>query len=81
MAATRKERKSKLKAPSNCRLRAVREQLGLSLNEVAKAVGISNVGLYQIECGHGTRLGSARKLSAFYGKSIDELWPTKGGAT
>lgn len=57
-----------------CRLRELRESLGLSYREVSGAVGLSIAGLYEVEMGADTLLSTARRLAAFYGESVEELW-------
>lgn len=55
-------------------LRQWRESLGLTLDDVAGAVGIDASTLSRAETGvHGVSLASAQALAAFYGRSIDEL--------
>jgi DNA-binding XRE family transcriptional regulator len=59
----------------DCRIRQTREPLRLSLRTVAEAVGLSVTALHQIEHGGDPQLTTARKLAAFFGKSVEELWP------
>jgi len=58
-----------------CKVRDVRESLNLSLNETAKAIGMSVSGLHVIEHGADTQMTTAKKIAKFYGKTISELWP------
>lgn len=58
----------------SCGIRAVRENLGLSLRDVSQAVGFSIAALWQIEHGTDPMLSTAFKLAAFYGCSVEELW-------
>ena len=60
-----------------CRLREVRESLRISLRDVAKECGFSVSALWQVEMGGDPMLTTARKLAAFFGKSVEELWPKK----
>ncbi len=60
-----------------CAVRTERERLRLSLDEVAKHVGMSKCGLWQVESGSDPMLTTAWKLAAFFGKRIEELWNRK----
>jgi len=61
----------------DCRIRAERERLELTHDDVAKAVVITKAGLSVIERGSDPMLTTARKLAAFYGMTTDSLWRTK----
>lgn len=61
----------------SCRVREVRERLNLSLADVAKAVGLSVTGLFQVEHGGDPMLSTASKLAAFFGKRVEFLWPER----
>lgn len=74
------------KSPWNCCLRRLREKLGLSLDDVAKAVGMSKAGYWELEKGGDPMLTTAHKLSEFFGKVTCDIWrlrdtdsETKGG--
>ena len=57
------------------RLRRKRIEFGLSLNDVAVAVGLSKGGLSQIECGlHEPKVRTALTLARFYETTIEELF-------
>lgn len=58
-----------------CELRAKREELRLTLRDVADALKMSPACLHQIEHGGDPMLTTARKLAAFFGTTTDELWP------
>lgn len=58
-----------------CRLREMREALHLNVASVAKAIGVTPQAVYCIEGGQNLSLHTARKLAAFYGKAIEEIWP------
>jgi DNA-binding XRE family transcriptional regulator len=61
----------------NCRIRELRNKLGLSIHEVAKEISMTVAGLSEIERGANPQLSTARTLAEFYGKTTDELWPTR----
>jgi DNA-binding XRE family transcriptional regulator len=65
------------KAAWVCLARKARESLRLSLEVTAKAVGLSKVGLWQIEHGGDPQLTSARRIATFFGKTVEELWPER----
>lgn len=48
---------------------------GLSLNEVATGAGIRTDTLCKAEDGAVVRMTTARRLAAFYGRSVVELFP------
>lgn len=58
-----------------CRCREIRNDLGLTIRDVAAATGISNPCICDVERGAETTISTARKLAKFYGKTIDWLWP------
>lgn len=62
------------KSPWNCCLRRLREELGLSLDDVAKAVGMSKAGYWELEKGGDPMLTTAHKLSEFFGKTTCDIW-------
>ena len=59
----------------DCRVRAAREELRLSLRTVAEHLGYSVTALHQIEHGGDPMLSTARKIADFFGKPVEELWP------
>lgn len=60
-----------------CHLRAHRQAHGLSIRDVADAIGMSLSSFHALENGyHEPMLTNARKLAAFFGCTIDDLWPT-----
>lgn len=59
----------------SCRVRELREKLGLSVQDVADACGMSSSTLWQIECGANLLLTSAKSLADFFGRPIPDLWP------
>ena len=65
------------KAVWDCVIRAERERLELTLDDVAEAVGITKAGLSVIERGSDPMLTTARKLAVFYGMTTDDLWITR----
>lgn len=61
-----------------CRLRELRKSLNLPMMVVAKRVGITISSLANIERALVIpTLDTAFRLSAFYGKPIEELWARK----
>ncbi len=62
-----------------CRVREFRESLRLSMRDVAQAIDLSPTGLFQIEHGTDPQLTTARRLAAFFGRSVEELWPGLAG--
>lgn len=60
-----------------CKCRELRQSLRLTIADVVMATGISAAGYHAIEQGCETTITTARKLSVFFGRSIDELWPAK----
>lgn len=70
---------SKRKVVWQCRVLQERESLRLSLRDVAQAIGLSQTGLWDIEHGTEVMLTTARKLSEFFGRPIEELWPARAG--
>lgn len=79
LRSSRGARKNKPKSgPLLCRVREVRESVGISMNVAAEAIGFSVAGMSVIERGGDCVMTTAHKIAAFYGKSVDELWPTRG---
>lgn len=71
------------KAAWNCGLRRLRQELKLTIDDVAEAVGMSAGGLHDLEHGGDPRLTTAFALCEFFGKKADEIWTTPdatGGA-
>lgn len=62
-------------AHKGCAVAEYRLLLGLTIRDVATATGMSNAFICQVEHGCEISLTNARKLAAFFGKGIDELWP------
>lgn len=58
-----------------CHLRRAREDAGLSLDDVATAVGLSKTGYWQVEQGRDPMLTTARKLATFFGATVEAMWP------
>ena len=58
---------------ANGTLRLLREQLNLSIQEVADAVGVSFQTVLRAEQGAPLNPDSRRRLCAFYGKTSEEL--------
>ncbi len=60
-----------------CRLRELRTALGLTQQEVAEAVGISQGGLSFLENNGEPALTTAINLSIFYQAAITDIWKAK----
>lgn len=61
-------------SPWDCGITALRHELRISLDDVAKAVEISKTALWQIEHGTDPMLTTAAKLAAFFGRTVEQLW-------
>ena len=68
--------------PHPSQLRAYRQSLGLTLDDVAIGSGLTKGFLSQLETGkaHCPSLATARKLATFYGVRIGSLFPSVGKA-
>lgn len=68
--------------PHNPILLAERERLGLTLVEVSSGIAaiqeLSVTAIMSAERGYDVRLSTAKTLAAFYGMTIEELWPDRG---
>ena len=60
--------------PLQSTMRNRREQLGLTLHDVAIAVGLSTSTISRLECGRDGWITAAMKLCRFYQCGIEELW-------
>ena len=69
--------KAKRQASMNCKLGEFRNALGLSLRDVASAVGLTAQAIVKIEQGNDVLLSSAKKISVFFGKNIEDIWPNE----
>ena len=58
-----------------CLIRDKRQPLGLTIAEIANAVGMSGAGLHAVEHGRDCQITTAKKLAKFFGCTIEELWP------
>lgn len=58
-----------------CAVATIRKTLGLTIRDVQEGTGLSNAFICQVEHGCEISLTNARKLAAFFGKKIEELWP------
>lgn len=59
----------------NCLIPAKRNELGLTVADVASAVGLTCSSVSVIERGADPQLTSAHRLAKFFGMTIDQLWP------
>lgn len=79
MATSTTTRKRRLESHVGERLRALRQERGLSLAEVAEETGISTSFLSLVETGRSDiTLGRLMTLVKFYDTSVDELLPEAG---
>lgn len=60
--------------PSNT-LKSTREELGLTQCDVATGSGVNSATVADAEAGFEVMLTNALKLAAFFGKSVEQLWP------
>lgn len=58
-----------------CRMRDIRESMGLSLQDVADGCGLLKANVHKIEKGRDVPLSKARAIAAFLNRSIEEIWP------
>lgn len=58
-----------------CKVREARKAIGLTLIEVGREIGVVPGTLSQVERGVDPTLTTARKIAAFFGKTVEELWP------
>lgn len=59
-----------------CKLEEAREEVNLSMKDVAQAVGLSVSSYFRIEKGYSdVCLSNAMSIANFFGKSIYGLWP------
>lgn len=83
LSSKKKRRKRSARPPRKliwkCEVHRHREALGLSMKEVATACGMTQSGFFCIEYGTDPQLTTARRIAEFFGKTIDELWPSKIG--
>ena len=83
LAAGKPRRRPKRNGPASPRraaawlttLRDRRESLDLSMRDVAEAVGLSIGGYFAVEHGTDPMLTTAVKIAAFFGATVEELWP------
>jgi transcriptional regulator with XRE-family HTH domain len=57
-----------------CTAGELRKALAIPQQDVAEAIGITNVMLSMIEHGGSLSMKLAWKIARFYGRTIDELW-------
>lgn len=65
------------KLPFICRIKELRLSLCLTLRDVEKETGVNNSSLCLIERGADLTLSNALVLATFFGRTIEELWPSK----
>lgn len=60
------------------KLREIREELDLSLRDVADSCELSVAAYFRIEHGYADPcLSTARTIAAFFGRDVWELWPKR----
>lgn len=91
MSPAEKFAKSRVKSPTRaepwagrkrswkCLLMPMREKLGLTIRDVAEGTGIDNVTISAVEHGVNLRLTTARDIAAFFGVTVEEMWPERAG--
>lgn len=60
-----------------CGARDARVSLRLAMRDVAEAVGLSVSSYWYLEMGGDVCLTTARRVAAFFGKTVEELWKEK----
>ena len=73
LAATKKPSKTRLLID----LQGLRENKGVTLRQVEKAIKISNASICQIEHGCTPSLDSALRIAAFIDMPIEKIWALK----
>jgi DNA-binding XRE family transcriptional regulator len=78
------KRKSRARGPRNAKpprnrvfapkLRELREQLNLSIRDVAEAVGLSLSSYWEIEQGGDVCLTNALAIAKFFGVTVEAVW-------
>lgn len=58
-----------------CRAKEIRKRLGLTTYDVARDLELSHGTIANIELGFDTLFGTAKKLAAYYGVGIADIWP------
>lgn len=58
-----------------CKLREIRDRVGLTLDDVAEALDLTRSLVHRLEHGHETTLAHARRVAAFFGVTVEEMWP------
>lgn len=64
-----------------CRVRELRDGLGLTQRDVEAASGVNSATLSHVEAGHDVTLRNALALAAFFGVPVEHLWKPVGGKT
>ncbi len=70
-------RQNPRKYPWICLVRARRQELRLSMRDVAENIGMSVAGIFEIERGSEPTLDTCRRLADFFGEAIESLWPAR----
>lgn len=61
----------------HCTIRERRRALNLTIRDIANDVGLTTSAISVIERGSDPQLSTASKLAAFFGVSIQDLWPQR----
>lgn len=77
IAASKPPRNGRVIRPRvwDCKLKDARKALRLTLKDVSEATGINPGTVHLIEHGTDLHLTTARTLAAFFGKTVEALWP------
>jgi DNA-binding XRE family transcriptional regulator len=65
--------------PVICAMRAVRNAIGLTMDQVSATVKISKATLSEIENGGNPTILNVLRLAQFYGRAVEELWTINEG--
>ena len=76
-AATPPARKPTQPIKLLCNLKRKRKELGLTLYDVADALGTTHVSVLRAERGEKVCLTTALRLAEFYGVSVNDIWKLK----
>lgn len=58
----------------DCTTKDLRKEVGLTQQEVARALNLSLPTVYRLEQGHNVALDVAVQVAEFYGKSVEDVW-------
>lgn len=58
----------------HCEIRTLRDEAGLTQQDVARAVGTNSAAIGNVEAGSPPRLDIALRLAAFFGCEVEKIW-------